>query len=221
MNERVLIFNKNLYESAILNAALQLHGISILGQVKNNEMARRLISTFDPDAVIADLDSDPLGCLDVVTSCRKLTSKIGILLTTTSPDLRLLGIKNSQLPGGSKILLKRNLGDLNLICTSIADAIEEADGNFPCSWIVTSAAREDQIMRKKIRSLTNIQIETLRMISDGLSNKEIAKRRFVSEKAVEQIVSRIAEQLGYTHDFQQNLRVLLVAEYFRWLGVAS
>ena len=221
MNERVLIFNKNLYESAMLNAALQLHGVSIVGQVKNSEMARRLIATFDPDAVVANLDSDPLECLNVLNASRKLKSTLGILITTVSPDLRLLGIRNSQIPSGSKILLKRNLSDVNLICTSISDAMQDADTKCPCSWVVTNAPREDLMMRKKIQSLTNLQIDTLRFISEGLSNKEIAKRRFVSEKAVEQIVSRIAEQLGYSHDFQQNLRVLLVAEYFKWLGVAS
>jgi len=220
MNERVILFDKNPFESAILSAALQLHGISVVGQVRNTEIARRLIQTLNPDALIADMDGAPVECLELINAVRKLKPDLGILLTTVLPDLRILGLRDSQLPPGSKIVLKRNLTDLNLICSSVTDSVSSAVESAPSHWVKVNTPREDEIMREKISALTDIQIETLRMLCDGLSNKEIAKRRFVSEKAIEQIVSRIAEELGYTYDTHQNLRVLLVAEYFHWLGVA-
>jgi hypothetical protein len=43
--------------------------------------------------------------------------------------------------------------------------------------------------------MTDIQVETLRMVAEGHTNSEIAKQRFVSEKAVEQTVAKIAKAL--------------------------
>jgi DNA-binding NarL/FixJ family response regulator len=51
-----------------------------------------------------------------------------------------------------------------------------------------------------------------------MSNSEIARVRFVSEKSVEQIVARIAQHLSITPDRSKNLRVILTGEYFKWLG---
>jgi hypothetical protein len=42
--------------------------------------------------------------------------------------------------------------------------------------------------------------------------------RFVSEKAIEQLVSRIAMVLNVQPDRTKNLRVQLVGQYFKWIG---
>ena len=86
------------------------------------------------------------------------------------------------------------------------------------NWINmhTSIHKEDFIT--VLNELTDIQIETLRLVAQGLSNSEIAKVRFVSEKSVEQIVARIAQHLAITPDRRRNLRVVLAGEYFKWLG---
>jgi DNA-binding NarL/FixJ family response regulator len=69
--------------------------------------------------------------------------------------------------------------------------------------------------------LTNIQVETLRLVAKGLTNAEIGRIRFVSEKAVEQIVSRIAQVLNVQPDRTKNMRVLLVREFFSWIGAPT
>jgi DNA-binding NarL/FixJ family response regulator len=86
------------------------------------------------------------------------------------------------------------------------------------NWINvhTSIHKEDFIT--VLNELTDIQIETLRLVAQGLSNSEIAKVRFVSEKSVEQIVARIAQHLSIAPDRRRNLRVVLAGEYFKWLG---
>ncbi len=49
----------------------------------------------------------------------------------------------------------------------------------------------------------------LRLLAEGMSNGEIAKTRFVSEKSVEQIVARIALNMGIVPNRKKNLRVLM------------
>jgi DNA-binding NarL/FixJ family response regulator len=56
------------------------------------------------------------------------------------------------------------------------------------------------------------------LFAQGLSNAEIARVRFVSEKSIEQIVARIAQQLRISPERGRNLRVILTSEYFKWVG---
>jgi DNA-binding NarL/FixJ family response regulator len=69
-----------------------------------------------------------------------------------------------------------------------------------------------------LNSLTDIQIETLRLLSLGLSNSDIGKVRYVSEKSVEQTITRIAQHLHVVHEKGRNMRVILASEYYKWLG---
>jgi len=62
---------------------------------------------------------------------------------------------------------------------------------------------------------------TLRLVAQGLTNSEIAKVRFVSEKSVEQIVSRIAQHFQLESDKSRNQRVVIAGEYFKWIGAAA
>jgi two-component system response regulator EvgA len=69
--------------------------------------------------------------------------------------------------------------------------------------------------------LSDLQIETLRYVAEGLTNAEIGRLRFVSEKAIEQILSRVAISLNIQPDHRKNMRVQLVNEYMRWIGAPT
>ena len=69
--------------------------------------------------------------------------------------------------------------------------------------------------------LTHVQRDTLRMISEGLSNSEIARLHFVSEKSVEQMVVRIAHSLEISQNPARNMRVLLTLAYLTGVDEVS
>ena len=51
--------------------------------------------------------------------------------------------------------------------------------------------------------LTDVQIETMRLVAEGLTNAEIAERRVVAVKSVENLIARIAKQLDIGNDGEQ------------------
>ena len=59
---------------------------------------------------------------------------------------------------------------------------------------------------------------TLRMVAQGHTNGEIAKQRFVSEKAVEQTIAKIAKALDIPAATNQNQRVHIARVFFRLTG---
>ena len=70
---------------------------------------------------------------------------------------------------------------------------------------------------KDFLQLTMRQRETLRMLSEGMSNSEIARIHFVSEKSVEQMVGRIAKTFKIAPNHTSNMRVLLTLAYLTGL----
>jgi DNA-binding NarL/FixJ family response regulator len=72
--------------------------------------------------------------------------------------------------------------------------------------------------KAELGKLTSTQVETLRYLAEGLSNAEIAKKRFVTERSVEVAISRIAKALGLGPDATRNQRVHMAKVYFRASG---
>jgi hypothetical protein len=137
---------------------------------------------------------------------------------TACPDLRLLGLSEKQIPTGSQVILKKSVADLAVVGHAITNSILAVTEKKKMSWIDSHGSLHENAFRTILSEFTDIQIETFRLLARGLSNSEIAKVRYVSEKSVEQIVARIAQHLQITPDRSRNLRVVLTGEYFKWIG---
>ena len=156
--------------------------------------------------------------LALVNKFRKINPALGIVLMTACPDLRLLGLSEKQIPAGSQVILKKSVADLIVVGHAITNSIKAVSEKKKMSWIDSHGSLHENAFQSVLTNFTDIQIETFRLLARGLSNSEIAKVRFVSEKSVEQIVARIAQHLGITPDRSRNLRVVLTGEYFKWIG---
>jgi DNA-binding NarL/FixJ family response regulator len=69
--------------------------------------------------------------------------------------------------------------------------------------------------------LTEMQMDILALVAKGLTTAEIARQRNVSDKAIENTISRISVQLGIVKDSTQNQRVQLTRAYMRLAGKSS
>jgi len=215
---RVLIINDDSFELATLAASLRQHCINVVGEAANSYIAENLFRALSPDVVLVDLQESGEASVRLLQKMRKAQPDLGIVITTSCPDLRIFGLLEKNIPTGSQIVLKRNFTDISIITLAIAESLIAANEGLQMKWVNFHASDVDRSLTSVLGQLTNIQVETLRLVAHGLSNSEIAKVRFVSEKSVEQIVARIAQHLSISPDRRRNLRVMLVGEYFKWLG---
>jgi DNA-binding NarL/FixJ family response regulator len=58
-------------------------------------------------------------------------------------------------------------------------------------------------------------------VAAGYSNPEIARRRHLTDDAVNKSVTRLIATLGLEASKEENVRVLLAREYFRLTGTVS
>jgi len=215
---RVLLINDDAFELATMSASLRLHSINIVGEAANVLFADKLFTSLNPEVVLIDLQFSGEEAIGLLQRFRNINPELGIVIMTSCPDLRLFGLLEKNIPRGSKIILKRSVSDLSIITFALSESITSARDGSDMNWISIHAAIHARSFITILNELTDVQIETLRLVAQGLSNSEIARVRYVSEKSVEQIVARIAAHLSISPDRSRNLRVILAGEYFKWLG---
>lgn len=215
---RVLLINDDSFELATMAASLRLHSVNVVGEATNMLIAENLFRSLQPEIVLIDLQFSGEEAIGLLHRLRKVDPTLGIVITTSSPDLRLFGLLNKDIPKGSQLILKRSISDLSVITYALNESLSAATDGTEMKWMNFHKLVPEESFITILTGLTDIQIETLRLVAQGLSNSEIAKVRFVSEKSVEQIVARIAQHLSIVPDRRRNLRVALAGEYFKWLG---
>lgn len=214
----VLVASDDAFELATLSAALRLQAVNIVAEASTAEIAENLYKFLSPQVALIDLQFARADALALINKFRKVNPILGVVLITACPDLRLLGLMEKQIPQGSQVILKRSVADLNVVSHAISHSIAAIERKEKMAWVNSHGSLHQNAFVSILGEFTDIQIETFRLLAMGLSNSEIAKVRFVSEKSVEQIVARIAQHLKVHTDRTQNLRVVLTGEYFKWIG---
>ena len=112
---RVLIINDDAFELATMSASLRLHSTNIVGEANNMLIAENLFRSLQPEVVLIDLQFSGEEAVGLLQRFRKMDPKLGIVITTSCPDLRLFGLLERNIPKGSRIILKRSVSDLSII----------------------------------------------------------------------------------------------------------
>jgi DNA-binding NarL/FixJ family response regulator len=167
--------------------------------------ARRIFARLDPDGVVLDVDLGPgPNGFDLALVLRKLSPQVAIVFLTGMSDPRIAGAKSSALPKGVAYLRKSALNDVETLVQTVDQALRGE---------VTAGYRHDLEQSRPLGNLTTKQLEVLRLISAGLTNKQIAEQRGVSVKAVEDLVRRTLASLGLDSSAAGNARTSLVRAY--------
>jgi DNA-binding NarL/FixJ family response regulator len=212
MNLNAVVVEDDDFTRLMISTALQSQGINIIGQVADAPSALALANELKPEVALLDLHlgSGPTG-LDLAVELRRILPKIGIVILTSFEDPRLLNPNLPDPPRGSVYLNKKSVNDTQLLVTALTSSTDSSTWNSPNSSKIG--------LPGAIGDLTDVQLETLRLMAQGLSNAEIAKRRFVTEKSVETAIARLAKIMGVESDPSRNQRVHMAKVYFRALGI--
>lgn len=217
MSDRVLIVMDDSFELSSIASALKLHGVNVVGEVSKSSSAMAVQRTLHPNILLIDMHNSDERSIAIARHLRLEDPEIGIVILVPCADLRILGEVHTDLPDGSMLVLKNTITTIASLCDVLSQS-RQMDKAAPPVWINGNLALSSKVSESMMSKLTNIQVETLRLVAKGLTNAEIGRIRFVSEKAVEQIVSRIAQVLNVQPDRTKNMRVQLVREFFSWIG---
>lgn len=204
----VLIVEDDGFTRMLLRGQLEQLGHTVIADAGTAAEACDAAREHRPGLALLDLDlgRGPTG-IDLAHALRDLLPSIGIVLLTSYADTRLIGDRR-ELPVGSIALVKRMLEDPEQLASALCLASESPRITEPV----------DGGMR--MPRLSDGQAEILRLVANGFSNAEIARRRHLSESAVIKALGRLVDQLGLDPGPGDNQRVLLTQAYFHLTGTA-
>jgi DNA-binding NarL/FixJ family response regulator len=167
-----------------------------------------LATARKPELAVLDLDlgRGPTG-IDVAYGLRKAHPDVAIVILSSYSDPRLLGA-NRELPEGGVYLSKREVGDVSVLQNAIAEVLAAPCGRRTGAPVANISGRR----------LSDNQVEIMRLVAEGFSNSEIARRRHLTDAAVEKAIARLIKQLALSPGREDNARVLITQAYFALIG---
>ena len=206
---RVLLLEDEALLLLTLASTLPDETMTVVGAYGDAKSAVAAAAETAFDVLVTDLDlTAGLGPNGIVVAnvVRRAHPEVGIVLLTSYADPRLVGAKLNQVPDRTEYVRKQEVRDIEVLRAAIRRAAFGAPDLLPDLPAV---------------DLTDTQVETMRLVAQGLSNAEIARQRVVTERAVEQSINRIARSLGYGNDSSVNSRAQIVRAYYELTGSGS
>jgi DNA-binding NarL/FixJ family response regulator len=197
-----LVDDQQLVRQGIAGLLSLSENISILWQAENGEHAQQLLQETEqkPDVMLLDIRMPKVNGIELVNLLRAQGKTLPILMLTTFDDSELF--LQSLKAGANGFLLK----DVSL--DKLVNAINTlADGGFVAEPVVMKQLNKGLSDVPIIEELTEKELQILKLIAGGFSNKEIARSIFLAEGTVKNHVSTILSKLN-TRD---RTRAVLIA----------
>jgi DNA-binding NarL/FixJ family response regulator len=171
--------------------------ISVVGDAENVEHALVRAPAVRPHVAVLDVRL-PDG--DGITVCRELRDRmpeLAVLMLTSFDDEDAL--LDAIMAGASGYVLKQIKGsDLVSAVRTVASGQSMLDPATTARLMRSLRAEPTQAPQTapELASLSPREREILALIGDGLTNREIGKRLYLSEKTVKNHISRLLAKLG-------------------------
>jgi DNA-binding NarL/FixJ family response regulator len=194
---------------------LQDGGIDVVAQCDNADDLLRRVELTRPDIAVVDIRMPPTHTAEGLVAAQQIRAthpEVGVLVLSQyvepSYALRLL----EEHPERVGYLLKERIFDGAVLI----DALRRiSEGESVVDPTIVSRLLGRQRRGDPLAELTDREREVLGLVAEGLSNKGIAARIFVTERTVEAHVKQIFLKLGLETGPTSHRRVLAVVTYLR------
>ena len=188
--------------------------ILVVGEAANGDEVAKVVERTKPDVLLLDLKM-PKG--DVVQNlldvgARSPTTRVMILTAFADEENVLNAAK-----GGAKGYVPKGVPSATLIqaIKIVQGGNHWIDKEIP-SWETFEEIVRDQSefheatprMDESIKALTKREMEILKLVAEGLTNEEIGKKIFISEKTVKTHLTNIFDKLKVNNRFKAALMLM-------------
>ena len=167
--------------------------VEIVGEASTLSDARRLVPALAPDVLVLDVELPDGSGLDLCRDLKTLSPATrALVLTSVESEQTIVAAMKS---GAVGYLLKQVEGTSLLSAVrTIARGHSLVDPSLArrmVDWMGQSSQAPDELA-----ALTEQQLRILRLLAEGLTNREIGARLYLAEKTVKNHVTRILAKLG-------------------------
>lgn len=165
--------------------------ISVCGSGCDGKEAILLYESLQPDILLMDIRMEGMNGLDAAREIFRAHTDAKILLLTTFLDDEYI-IQALQL-GAKGYLLKQDYHSIVPALKAVSSG-QTVYGSEITAKLPHLLARQTAFPWEKY-SISSRELDVIRLVSKGLSNKEISSRLFLSEGTVRNYLSTILEKL--------------------------
>jgi DNA-binding NarL/FixJ family response regulator len=190
-------------------------GVEVVGQAGDGQALMRQVAIAKPDVAIVDIRMPPTQTDEGLVAAQRIRAEhpgVAVLVLSQyvepSYALRLL----EEHPEKIGYLLKERVFDAAVLVDALrrVDEGETVIDPTIVSRLLGRARRNDPLAE-----LTPREREVLALVAEGLSNRAIAARLFVTERTVEAHTKQVVLKLGVGDDPSTHRRILAVLAFLR------
>lgn len=194
---------------------LQDAGIDVVAEAEDAEGLLGHVRQTLPDVAVVDIRMPPTHTDEGLVAAQLIRAEhpeVGVLVLSQyvepSYAMRLI----EEHPERVGYLLKERVFDI----ATVVDALRRiVDGETVIDPTIVSRLVGRRRRQDPISELTEREREVLGLVAEGMSNRAIAARLFVTERTVEAHVTQIFQKLGLPESADQHRRVLAVLAFLR------
>lgn len=166
-------------------------GITVVGTAADGKEAVEKALALEPDVVLMDVRMPGMDGVEAVAILRRRASPCRVVMLTTFDDEEYV-VQALQVGASGYLLKNLPAGELAHAVRLTHAGVAQLDASV--TERLTSALSRGS-PPAVATTLTAREIEVLRLIAEGSTNREIASRLFVSEGTVKNHISRILTRL--------------------------
>lgn len=167
--------------------------LEVVGEASNGEEALQLIEKKKPDILLLDINMPIMNGIELLKKLKKDKIKIKVLILTIHNEVEYLlkaveiGCDGYVLKDSNSSLLKRAIY-----------AIHRGENYIQPTLIpvLNAGIMNKTVSNTRLNELTKREIEVLKLLAEGLFNKEIAYKLDISERTVKNHVSNIFKKIN-------------------------
>jgi DNA-binding NarL/FixJ family response regulator len=212
---RVVIAEDSLLVRAAVVRLLEEAGVEVVGEAGDGDDLVRKVRAHRPDVAIIDIRMPPEHVDEGLQAARAIRSElpeVGILLLSQYVEERYATELLEHGADGVGYLLKERVADVAQFVEAVHQVAARRSVLDP---EVVAHMIGGRRRRQSLDALDDREREVLARMAEGASNRAIAERMFLSERAVERSITAIFERLGLRASREAHRRVLAVLAYLR------
>jgi len=174
----------------LLEAEGDMH---VLGEAATGTEALRQARALMPDVVLMDIQMPEMDGIEATRALHRELPHIGVVFVTMYENDEF--VYRGLQAGGRGYILKDADPETMLRAIRAVAAGESLLGPSIAQKVMRQFAGMDKVQRSLVDDLTPRELEILKLIAEGLSNREIAARLVISEKTVKNHINNILSKL--------------------------
>jgi DNA-binding NarL/FixJ family response regulator len=204
----LLVDDQPLFREGLRTLLSVYSDLEVVGEAGNGEEALKLARSLLPSVVLMDLQ---MPVLDGVAATRRLTaeqSQCRVIVLTTFDDDEMVfdGLRAGALGYLLKDVPSEKLGEAIRLAARGESFLQPSVAAKVVAEFARLGSKPAINARALVESLSDRELEILRLIADGASNREIAGILFLAEGTVKNHVTNILGKLGVRDRTQAALK---------------